>query len=136
MTGMAGIVLVAMVLPFPRRRPTANQAGKVSLGQVVRKACSRLINRFAKSHCLNFGPIEDDTGCGSIIVKCRAPPGARHRLIWRRNGGISVEGSRAGIVKHVTAEYSWGGRARELAETETDGTSSGWTLGKELGDKG
>ena len=71
-----------------------------------------------------------------MIVRCREPPGARHLLIWRSNGGISVDGNKVGIAKQVTAEYIWGGRALELAETEIDGTSNGWTLGKELGDKG
>lgn len=73
------------------------------------------------SHFLNFGPIVEDTGCGSRIDKWRAPPGARHRLMLRRKGGISVDGRREGRDKHVTAEYILGGIARELAATETDG---------------
>jgi hypothetical protein len=57
-------------------------------------------------------------------------------LICRRNGGISVEGNRAGSDKHATVEYRFGGRAREPAEAETAGTISGWTLGNKLGEIG
>jgi hypothetical protein len=83
-----------------------------------------------------LGPIEAETGCGSIIVNCKAPLGAKLRLTWRRNPGISAEGNNAGIDKHVTVEYSCGGSGRDAADAEMVGTSIGWTFGKRPGEIG
>lgn len=102
-TGTATTLTEAIELPFPRRRATASHVGKALLGSVVRNDRSRCTSRCLKSHARSFGPVLELTGCGSIRVRCREPPGTRHLLSWRRRAGISLVGNNEGRETQVIA---------------------------------